>query len=261
MAKIDDIPEAVRKKTKTKANLVRRRQQFNWFGVGLLTMGGMGLFSLAMFFRPVAPSAESTSQATPSPQPSVKATAEPVENILGHLPYQEASQSELKAITDDGRIRLRLAAADKFRQMQAAARAEGVILTPISGFRTVSEQEHLFFQVKAERNQETKKRAEVSAPPGYSEHHTGYAVDIGDGKAPATNLTQNFENTAAFRWLEKNAARYSFELSFPPNNPQGISYEPWHWRYVGDSHSLETFYKAEQLKINNRQESEVRSHN
>jgi D-alanyl-D-alanine carboxypeptidase len=47
--------------------------------------------------------------------------------------------------------------------------------------------------------------------------------------------------------LQNNAAQYSFELSFPENNPQGISYEPWHWRFVGDSHSLETFYKAQQL--------------
>jgi D-alanyl-D-alanine carboxypeptidase len=47
--------------------------------------------------------------------------------------------------------------------------------------------------------------------------------------------------------LQNNAAQYSFELSFPENNPQGINYEPWHWRFVGDSHSLETFYKAQQL--------------
>jgi D-alanyl-D-alanine carboxypeptidase len=88
------------------------------------------------------------------------------------------------------------------------------------------------------------QRAEVSAPSGYSEHHTGYAVDIGDGKAPALNLKIDFENTAAFKWLKANAARFSFEMSFPRNNAQGLSYEPWHWRYVGDRDSLETFYKA-----------------
>ena len=65
--------------------------------------------------------------------------------------------------------------------------------------------------------------------------------------APATNLSSSFAITAAFRWLQNNAAQYSFELSFPENNPQGINYEPWHWRFVGDSHSLETFYKAQQL--------------
>ena len=82
----------------------------------------------------------------------------------------------------------------------------------------------------------------------FSEHHTWYAIDIGDGQVPATNLSEKFEQTPAFRWLENNAAKYSFELSFPPNNPQGISYEPWHWRYVGDADSLKTFYQAQQLQ-------------
>ena len=72
--------------------------------------------------------------------------------------------------------------------------------------------------------------------------HTGYAVDIGD--ASGANLTPEFENTATFHWMQTNAARYSFELSFPKNSPQGVTYEPWHWRYVGNSNSLETFYKA-----------------
>lgn len=158
--------------------------------------------------------------------------------------------SELKPVTADGRIKLRTKAAEKFLEMQSDARREGITLVAISGFRTIDDQEYLFFNIKEQRKQETSKRAEVSAPPGYSEHHTGYAVDIGDGNAPATNLNTNFEQTAAFRWLEANAAKYSFELSFPEDNLQGISYEPWHWRFVGDTHSLETFYKARELKTN-----------
>jgi D-alanyl-D-alanine carboxypeptidase len=99
---------------------------------------------------------------------------------------------------------------------------------------------------KSQQNEPT-----VSAPPGYSEHHTGYAIDIGDAAAPATNLSPKFEQTKAFKWLNANAARFSFEMSFPKNNPQGVSYEPWHWRYVGDRHSLETFYKAKNIKPSN----------
>ncbi len=101
--------------------------------------------------------------------------------------------------------------------------------TLLSGFRDEATQKYLFFEVKKHRKQDTSTRAEVSAPPGYSEHHTGYAIDIGDGKVPATNLETSLTDTPAFGWLEKNAAKYSFELSFPENNPQGISYEPWHW--------------------------------
>jgi D-alanyl-D-alanine carboxypeptidase len=184
-----------------------------------------------------------TSSATPSPTVSAQ------ENVLGHLPYQEATAAELQPITADGRIRMRTAAAKKFQEMVADARNSGAIIVPISGFRTVAEQQHLFFDVKAQRGEVTSKRAEVSAPPGYSEHHTGYAVDIGDGNVPATNLSPTFEKTAAFKWMQANAARYSFELSFPQHNPQGVSYEPWHWRFVGDRPSLETFYKAKNLKV------------
>lgn len=186
---------------------------------------------------------ESTVAASPSATASAQPTASP-ESLLGHLPYSEVATTELEAITPDGGIKLRKSAAKAFKEMAAAAAQEGVTLAPISGFRTIADQQQLYFGVKAERNQTPAERAKVSAPPGYSEHHTGYAVDIGDGSVPATNLDVSFEKTTAHQWLEANAKRYSFELSFPKNNPQGVSYEPWHWRYVGDSQSLETFYKA-----------------
>ena len=180
------------------------------------------------------------------PAPAIQAakpTPQPKSDLLGHLPYDVAPESELKAIPGTN-LRMRAAAARKFEQMQSAASAEGIVLTSISAFRDDETQEELFFGVKEQRAQDATKRAEVSAPPGYSEHHTGYAIDIGDGNAPATNLSETFGDTAAFRWLEQNALKYSFELSFPPDNKQGVSYEPWHWRFVGDRDSLETFYKV-----------------
>ena len=127
-----------------------------------------------------------------------------------------------------------IALAKEFEQMVRDARRSGIRLVPISGFRSIEEQEKLFFNIGAQRNQTPAERASVSAPPGHSEHHTGYAVDVGDGAVPATNLSSKFENTKAFKWMEANAARYGFELSFPEGNPQGVSYEPWHWRFVGD---------------------------
>ncbi len=178
------------------------------------------------------------------------------ETLLGHLPYAEAPQAELKPIGGEGRIQLRSAAAQQFGAMVAAAVTDGVDLVPISGFRSLAEQKHLFFDVKAERGQVTTERAEVSAPPGYSEHHTGYVVDIGDSARTETNLSTDFENTAAFEWLQSNAAHFSFELSFPKDNPQGVSYEPWHWRFVGDQHSLETFYKARNVSSGNDSNSD-----
>jgi D-alanyl-D-alanine carboxypeptidase len=164
------------------------------------------------------------------------------------LAYAEAPANELEAVTADGSIQMRQAAAQAYRQMSADAGAAGVRLVPISGFRSVADQNDLFFRVKEQRNQAVSKRAEVSAPPGHSEHHTGYAVDVGDADRPETNLSQSFEDTPAFQWLSEHAAKYSFELSFTKGNTQGVSYEPWHWRFVGDRNSLETFYRAQRLK-------------
>jgi len=237
---IDDIPEAVRD-----APELRRRR---WSSPGLIVAVLVGLVVLVLSMAALIPKPETEPKPT-APQTDASPETDTIDsdNLLGHLPYPEAPESELQPISYDGRLRLRAAAAEKFLQMSAAAGADGVVLAPLSGFRSVKDQEYLFFGIKEQRGQVTSKRAEVSAPPGHSEHHTGYAVDIGDGRTPATNLSQKFENTAAFKWLERNAAHYSFELSFPRNNPQGVSYEPWHWRFVGDTDSLETFYKAQQL--------------
>lgn len=239
----DDIPEAVRDTPDSQANFQLKPVHF--LG-GLAGLGAIALLVgvLSSLFGPKSPSIS----ATPLPTPSASPPNTGEINVLGHLPYKEAPQKQLESITADGRIKMRQAAAKKFKAMVAAARSQGVIIVPLSGFRSVSEQDGVFFRVKAQRNQEVSKRAEVSAPPGYSEHHTGYAVDIGDGKVPAANLKQSFEKTQAFKWMDKNAPKYQFELSFPKNNPQGVSYEPWHWRFVGDRASLETFYRAKNLK-------------
>ncbi|TVQ59690.1 MAG: D-alanyl-D-alanine carboxypeptidase family protein [Spirulina sp. DLM2.Bin59] len=189
-------------------------------------------------------SGETVVEAEREPEPEPAPT---VENVLGHLPYADAGESDLVNVTADGSVRLRSAAAARYQEMAAAARREGVLLAALSGYRTKAQQDYLFFQIKEQRNQRPSERAEVSAPPGFSEHHTGYAIDIGDANVPATHLSPQFENTAAFTWLQANAARYGFELSFPRDNPQGIAYEPWHWRFVGDMESLETFYRAQNL--------------
>lgn len=243
---IDDIPEALRDSYYVKP---RRRYKlvaiaFSLLGLCLLSFGAI-IWSAS---TPTPNTTNSTPVAASSPTPA-QTEANPDSNtLLGHFAYSEAAPTELQPISSDRRLQLRKSAAQQFNAMVAAARRSGVAILPISGFRSLKDQQHLFFDVKAERGQTASKRAEVSAPPGYSEHHTGYAVDIGDGRAPATNLNTTFDKTQAYKWLSANAARYSFEMSFPKNNPQGVSYEPWHWRYVGDRQSLETFYKSKNLK-------------
>ncbi len=241
----------------------------SWWKLVLISCAGLGFGGLAMIATIIianmqSPLPNSAAQSNgidpattfPSSANSLNSPTSPLENtptanpttspdtLLGHYPYTEAPSSELQPLEGNPEIKLRQAAAVNFDAMVRAAAAEGVVLVPLSGFRSIDDQQYLFFDIKAERGQVATKRAEVSAPPGYSEHHTGYAVDVGDGKVPATNLSVDFENTEAFRWLKTNAPRFSFELSFPQNNSQGISYEPWHWRFVGDIQSLETFYKT-----------------
>lgn len=246
---LEDIPEALRDSPGTKTR--SRVKLVFWIG-GLVGLSAIALgASLWYFTSTPSRNASSESSPTPNSSPAAKQSAGVAnfpasnsETLLGHFAYPEAPPDELQPIVADGRIKLRKPAAQQFKAMVAAARTKGVVLVPISGFRSTVIQQHLFFNVKAQRGQVATKRATVSAPPGYSEHHTGYAIDVGDGAVPATNLNTMFEKTRAFKWLSANAARYSFELSFPKNNPQGVSYEPWHWRYVGDRHSLETFYKV-----------------
>src|SRR6185295_17271158 len=86
------------------------------------------------------------------------------------------------------------------------------------------------------------------APPGYSEHQTGWAIDIGDESDPQADDNPLFERTAAFRWLKTNARRYGFEMSFPPKNWQGVGYEPWHWRYVGTPQASACFHPKKMTK-------------
>jgi len=165
--------------------------------------------------------------------------------LLGHFRYPEAPSGVLVAL--GASLQLRPEAAASFHAMQQAAATEGVDLQVLSAFRSIELQRSLFFDVKAERNQDASTRAKVSAPPGYSEHSTGYAVDLGDGGQPATNLSQNFENTPAYQWLSQHAGHYHFILSFPKGNHQGVSYEPWHWRFEGSSDALRLFEPAQRL--------------
>jgi len=242
----DDIPEA----TREVAPIAKPKKSRSWLllgaGVGFAFFGGIiGVYWWEPTAKPPASSQEEeVSEKSQTSSPETESSSEEASNdLLGHLPYEEADVATLTPVTADGRIKLKTPAAKEFVAMQNAALRDGVRLVALSGFRSLQEQEYLFFEIKAQRGQVTRERAEVSAPPGYSEHHTGYAIDIGDAKAPATHLEESFAQTEAFAWLEENAARYSFELSFPEGNSQNISYEPWHWRYVGNQESLQIFYK------------------
>ncbi|MBB1061388.1 M15 family metallopeptidase [Marilutibacter spongiae] len=119
-------------------------------------------------------------------------------------------------------------AAPAWAAMRAGAQRDGVLLEAISGYRSHAYQLGIFERKRA-RGLEVDEILQVNAAPGYSEHHSGLALDIGTpGEPPAET---SFEGTAAFAWLVANAARHGFHMSYPRDNPHGIVYEPWHWRH------------------------------
>ncbi|MGN6512467.1 MAG: M15 family metallopeptidase [Lysobacteraceae bacterium] len=110
--------------------------------------------------------------------------------------------------------------------LQAAALRDGVVLDAISGYRSHDYQLGIFERKRA-RGLRVDEILAVNAAPGYSEHHSGRALDIGTPDEPPAE--ESFERTPAFAWLAANADGFGFRLSYPRDNPHGIVYEPWHW--------------------------------
>ncbi len=143
----------------------------------------------------------------------------------------EADEAELIDVgpSPDGRpVCLTPPAAQAWRQMQVTARLDSITLLPVSGFRSVARQQ----QIIADKLAAGRLMGDILrliAAPGFSEHHTGRAIDIG---CPGyLDLEENFATTPAFAWLGGHAGSFGFRLSYPQNNVSGISYEPWHWFY------------------------------
>tara|TARA_B100000579_G_scaffold185038_1_gene150823 strand:- start:119 stop:829 length:711 start_codon:yes stop_codon:yes gene_type:complete len=166
-------------------------------------------------------------------------------SLLGHLPYPEASKDELILFSPG--IYVHKDIYENFKEMQFKAAQQGISLKLLSGYRSINLQRDIFYENKSIRNQTAVERSRVSAPPGYSEHSTGYAIDVGDGNYPNTHFEVEFEQTPAFKWMRRFASKYHFVLSFPPNNKQGVTYEPWHWRFEGTVNALRKFEAANKI--------------
>jgi D-alanyl-D-alanine carboxypeptidase len=150
-------------------------------------------------------------------------------------PHLEAEQLEVAEIGVDGREhRLTPQATAQWLKMRVAAQANGIEIFIVSAFRSVERQIQII-QYKMDAGQALADILSASAPPGYSEHHTGRAIDI--GTAESENLTLEFGNTSAFSWLQKHAHEFGFVMSYPAGNSSGYQYEPWHWCLVGESES------------------------
>jgi D-alanyl-D-alanine carboxypeptidase len=122
--------------------------------------------------------------------------------------------------------RLTPAAATQWRAMAVAALKDDVRLLLVSGFRSFDYQADLI-RNKLTAGQAMSDILKVNAAPGYSQHHSGAAVDI---ETPGSRpLTEEFELTRAFDWLSGHAAGFGFSMTYPRDNADGFIYEPWHW--------------------------------
>lgn len=156
------------------------------------------------------------------------------ERQLGFHPEADVGTLVQVAVNDDGRAILLLpAAASAWHGMHAAAIADGVALFPVSGFRSVARQAEII-RAKRAAGQTMAAILRFVAAPGYSEHHTGRALDI--AARPDADLTEDFAKTPAHAWLARRAGDFGFSLSYPRDNPHGIGYEPWHWCWRAPLH-------------------------
>lgn len=107
--------------------------------------------------------------------------------------------------------------------MAAAAREHGIRLEVDSGFRSYGFQKRVLEGLLAE-GRPFLNAVRWTAPPGYSEHITGRAVDFVPSDA-------DFKDAPAYQWLRKHAADFCLTESYPLGNAGGFDWEPWHWRY------------------------------
>ncbi len=144
------------------------------------------------------------------------------------LPYYEETTDLIEVGPNlVGRMQLLTpTAAARWQQLVEAASGDGVRLLIVSGFRSFEYQAQLI-RNKLEAGQDIAEILKVNAAPGFSQHHSGGAIDIATpGSRP---LTEEFEESDAFAWLQSGARDFGFSMTYPRDNVYGFVYEPWHW--------------------------------
>lgn len=151
------------------------------------------------------------------------------------LPRFSEENQLVDFVDEDRSFQLHPEALGAWKKMKEAAELDGINLHIISAFRSVARQSEIIEEKKRKGISEAMIYR-VSAPPGYSEHHTGRAIDVGTQNY--TDLEDEFEKSEAFCWLITHAKHFGFHLSYHRENPYGIAYEPWHWFFAGNAQPI-----------------------
>ena len=156
--------------------------------------------------------------------------------------YQETHQNHIVSFKTGGQIDDRVSKA--LEEMLEAAKETGLragylFRTPERSAANLENKTQYYINKGYSREAARKKALETIAAPYTSEHNLGLAIDMtqkGDG-----SLRTTFEQTAVFAWLQEHCAEYGFILRYPKGKQDitGVSYEPWHYRYVGREHAEE----------------------
>lgn len=193
-----------------------------------------------------APTAPPASQSTPSSsQPQSESTdvpmsADPLLILANKDNPLPADYAPDLAYLEGGSYQMQSEAAAAFDRMKNAANATGLHLMACSTYRSVERQTELFnAEIQKWMGQgmdeaaAREQAATVVMVPGCSEHNTGLAVDV--GSITNQRVEEDFENEPEFAWLQEHAAEYGFILRYPADKVEvtGVTYEPWHYRYVG----------------------------
>ncbi len=218
-------------------------KRIKWLLAGsgaLLLCAGMAL--AYVYSRPITPAAKSAAQQSSKPTP------QPAQPAFDKVRYSLADATSLWVIVNkqhplaplsfapgdlvsvgNGQ-QMRAEAASALQQMFADAKAAGLTLDADSGYRSYATQVSTYGGFVKQYGQTYTDT--ISARPGYSEHQTGWAVDIGTDGCHVDNC---FANTPAGQWAAANAYKYGFLLRYPGalTPITGYSHEAWHFRYVG----------------------------
>lgn len=128
-----------------------------------------------------------------------------------------------------------------FDSMRAEALKSDMDLIAFSTFREFERQQKLYEGYVAKDGE--KKADRYSARPGFSEHQTGLAFDIGENGQEQHWAKASFGDTEAGKWVAENAHLFGFILRYPEGKEQltGYMHESWHFRYVGEETAIEIF--------------------
>ena len=157
-----------------------------------------------------------------------------------HLPAKYSVSTAVCVTVYPENKEMEKTAAAQFRKMYDAAREAGAELIPFSAYRTIRQQKENFdreirslIDAGLGRVEAIERALRTIQLPGCSEHETGLAIDI--TRKGVWRTDPGFDTSKEFQWLQKHAHEYGFILRYPRGKESitGISYEPWHWRYVG----------------------------